>query len=180
MSSLIYILFNINFFIWCENINSYCTSQLIPSSIVGDPTLRISPHLPKYIKVGKFSILKLFHTTNSYLLCTIYKKQLFIIDNYLCFLLRKVQYKRNKMAWNNLIKSSQVRYHIHVVLIQYIKELFFQTDVSIFHTLREENQCADFFAKPEASSDVGFLTHISPYKSVRNLLKNDAMNMFFL
>jgi hypothetical protein len=37
----------------------------------------------------------------------------------------------------NLIKGLQVRYHIHVVLIQDIKELLSQTNVSLYHTLRE-------------------------------------------
>jgi ribonuclease HI len=39
----------------------------------------------------------------------------------------------------NLIKGSQVRYHIHAVLIQDIKELLSQTNVSLYHTLREVN-----------------------------------------
>jgi hypothetical protein len=47
----------------------------------------------------------------------------------------------------NLIKGPQVRYHIHTVLIQDIKEPLSQTNVSLYHTLREKNQCADFFAK---------------------------------
>jgi hypothetical protein len=77
----------------------------------------------------------------------------------------------------NLIKDPQV---IHVVLIQDIKELLSQTNVSLYHTLREGNQCANFFDKLVTSSDASFLTHVSPPKGVRDLLRNDAMGTFFL
>jgi ribonuclease HI len=80
----------------------------------------------------------------------------------------------------NLIKGPQVKYHIHAVLIQDIKELLSQANVSLHHTLREGNQCADFFAKLGATSDVDFLTHASPPEGVRDLLRNDAMGTFFL
>jgi ribonuclease HI len=75
------------------------------------------------------------------------------IDEFVCY--------SDSLHCVNLIKGPQVRYHIHAVLIQDIKELLSQTNVSLFHTLREGNQCADFFAKLGASSDVGFLTHVS-------------------
>ncbi|GAU32838.1 hypothetical protein TSUD_209060 [Trifolium subterraneum] len=80
----------------------------------------------------------------------------------------------------NLIKCPFVKYHIHVVLIQDIKELLFQSNISLYHTLREENQCVDFFAKLEASSDADFSTHVSSPEGVRDLLRNDAMGTFFL
>ncbi|MCH96917.1 S-like ribonuclease, partial [Trifolium medium] len=73
----------------------------------------------------------------------------------------------------NLIKGLQVKYRIQAVLIQDIKDLISQINVSIYHTLREGNQCADFFAKLRVSSDVDFVTHTSPPEGVRNLLKND-------
>jgi hypothetical protein len=66
------------------------------------------------------------------------------------------------------------------VLIQDIKELISQPNVSLYHTLREGNQCADFFAKLEASSDVDFLTHASPPENIRDLLRNDAIETFFI
>jgi hypothetical protein len=66
------------------------------------------------------------------------------------------------------------------VLIQDIKELFSQSNVSLHHTLREGNQCADFFAKLGAISIVDFLTHASPPEGVRDLLQNDTMGTFFL
>jgi hypothetical protein len=74
----------------------------------------------------------------------------------------------------------QVKFHIHVVLIQDIKDLLSQTNVSLHRTLRDENQCADFFAKLETSSDANFLTHVSPPEGVRDLLMNDATKTFFL
>jgi hypothetical protein len=43
----------------------------------------------------------------------------------------------------NLIKDPQIKYHIYVVLIQ---EILSQTNVSFYHTFREENQYADLFA----------------------------------
>jgi hypothetical protein len=55
-----------------------------------------------------------------------------------------------------------------------------QTNVSLHHTLREENQCADFFAKLGALSDADFLTHTSPPEGIRDLLRNDATGTFFL
>jgi hypothetical protein len=65
------------------------------------------------------------------------------------------------------------------VLIQDIKELLSQANVSLHHTLRKRNQCADFFAKLEASSDADFLIHASPPEGVRDLLRSDAMRTFF-
>ncbi|KAK2370257.1 hypothetical protein QL285_083322 [Trifolium repens] len=80
----------------------------------------------------------------------------------------------------NLIKGSEVKYYIYAMLIQDINELLSQTNASLHHTLREKNQCADFFAKLEASSDTDFLTHALSPEGVRDLLKNDAMGTFFL
>jgi diadenosine tetraphosphate (Ap4A) HIT family hydrolase len=80
----------------------------------------------------------------------------------------------------NLIKDPQVKFHIYVVLIKDINELLSQTYVSLHDTLREGNQCADFFAKLRASSDVDFLTFASSPEGVRNLLRNDATRTLFL
>jgi ribonuclease HI len=76
------------------------------------------------------------------------------IDEFVCY--------SDSLHCVNLVKGPQVRYHIHAVLIQDINELLSQTNVSLYHTLREGNQCADFFAKLGASSDVDFLIHVSP------------------
>ncbi|GAU37585.1 hypothetical protein TSUD_395580 [Trifolium subterraneum] len=80
----------------------------------------------------------------------------------------------------NLIKGPQVKYHIHAVLIQDIKDRLSQISVSLHHTLREGNQCADFFAKLGASSDFDFLTHTSPPEGIRDLLRNDPMGTLFI
>jgi hypothetical protein len=79
-----------------------------------------------------------------------------------------------------LIKVPQIKYHIYAVLIQDIKELLFQTNVSLSHTLREWNQYADFFTKLGVSSDVDFLTHFSLPEDVHDLLINDAMETFYI
>jgi hypothetical protein len=76
-------------------------------------------------------------------------------------------------------KGSHVKYHIHAVLIQDIKELLSQTNVSFYHTLRERNQCANFFAKHGASSDADFLTYTSPPEGVHDILRNDTIRTFF-
>ncbi|KAK2444790.1 hypothetical protein QL285_015789 [Trifolium repens] len=67
------------------------------------------------------------------------------IDEFVCY--------SDSLHSINLIKGPKVKYHIHAVLTQDIKELFFQTNVFLHHTLRKGNQCADFFAKLGASSN---------------------------
>lgn len=47
----------------------------------------------------------------------------------------------------NLISGNSSRYHVHAVLIQDIKDKLSQMNVSLRHTLREGNHCADYFAK---------------------------------
>jgi hypothetical protein len=79
----------------------------------------------------------------------------------------------------NLINGRQEKYHVYVVLIQDIKELLHQSNV-ICHTLREGNQCTDFFAKLGASSDVDLLIHASPATEMLSLLRSDANGTFFL
>jgi len=51
---------------------------------------------------------------------------------------------------------------------------------SIQHSLREENQCANFIAKLEASSNDDFLIHSSPPKDLLALLRNNSSGTFFL
>jgi hypothetical protein len=79
-----------------------------------------------------------------------------------------------------VLTTKYFTYHIHAVLIQDIKELLSQSNISLYHTLREGNQCADFFAKLGASLDVDFLTHAFPPEGIRDLLRNDAIRTFFL
>jgi len=64
-------------------------------------------------------------------------------------------------------------------LIQYINKLISQTNVTICHTLREGNQCVDFMAKLEASSNIDFLLHGSPLDDLMHLFKIDAAETFF-
>jgi ribonuclease HI len=55
----------------------------------------------------------------------------------------------------NLINGLNMRFQVHVVLIQDInKELLSHTNYTICHTLKEKNQCTNFLAKLGASSDV--------------------------
>lgn len=70
----------------------------------------------------------------------------------------------------NLIKGRLEKYHVYVVFIQDIKELLHQSNVTVCHTLREGNQCADFLAKLGASSDVDLLIHDSPPDGLLNLI----------
>jgi len=46
----------------------------------------------------------------------------------------------------NLIKGPSAKYHVHDVLVQDIEELNEQSNVTIYHTLWEGNQCVDFMA----------------------------------
>jgi len=72
-----------------------------------------------------------------------------------------------------------MKYHVHVVLIQDIKELIEQSNITIYHTLREGNQCAYFMAKfgtIECWSPQPFFSS----KYIMSLLKIDAAATFFL
>jgi len=60
--------------------------------------------------------------------------------------------------------------YIYDVLIQDIKHLLHQINMTVPHTLRERNQCSDFMTKLEASSDVDLLLHESPPDGLVNLL----------
>ncbi|GAU50506.1 hypothetical protein TSUD_409810 [Trifolium subterraneum] len=80
----------------------------------------------------------------------------------------------------NLITGPTLKYHVHAVLIQDIKELLSNINVSLCHTLREGNQCADFFAKHGASSDVDLFIHASPPEGILDLLRSDAAGTFLL
>lgn len=79
----------------------------------------------------------------------------------------------------NLIKGPAMRFHNYAVLIQDIKELIDQMNVTICHTLREGNQCADFMAKLDASLDIDLCHHASPPDGLRSLLRIDATGTIF-
>jgi len=59
----------------------------------------------------------------------------------------------------NLIKGDTSKYHAYAVLVQDIKDDMGSRNFIIQHTLREGNQCANFMAKLEASSDSDFVLH---------------------
>ena len=79
----------------------------------------------------------------------------------------------------NLLKWSAMRYHVYAVLIQDVKDLIDQNNVTICHTLREGNQCADFMTKLGASSDIELLHYASPPKDLFHLLRLDAIGNYF-
>ncbi|CAJ2677328.1 unnamed protein product [Trifolium pratense] len=81
----------------------------------------------------------------------------------------------------SLIQNSTPRFHIYAVLIQNIKDLLLDLGtVTLIHSLREGNSCADFMAKLGASSDVEVLVHSSPPPGLRDLLSADSRGVFFL
>jgi len=58
-----------------------------------------------------------------------------------------------------------MRFHVYAVLIQDVKNLIEECTVTICHTLRVGNQCADFLIKLGASSNNELFLHASPFKS---------------
>jgi ribonuclease HI len=80
----------------------------------------------------------------------------------------------------NSIKEANTKYHVYAVLIHEIQELLSQDNMSLHHTLREENQCADFLAKLGATADDNLLVHSQPLGDLRPLLRLDAQGTLFL
>ncbi|XP_024628936.1 uncharacterized protein [Medicago truncatula] len=80
----------------------------------------------------------------------------------------------------NLIMNDTPRYHTYAVLIQNIKDLLSVRNITLHHTLREGNQCADFFAKLGANSDVHLVVHQSPPADLLPLLRADAIGTVFI
>lgn len=80
----------------------------------------------------------------------------------------------------NLINGSIERYHVYVALIQYIKNLLLQSNITVSHTLRDGNQSADFMMKLGASSDVGLLLREAPSTGLNTLLRSDTTDTFYL
>lgn len=72
-----------------------------------------------------------------------------------------------------------MRYHVYAVLIQDVKDLIGQSNVIVCHTLREENHCADFFAKLRPNSDTELLYHGSPPDDLLHLLRMDAVGTLY-
>lgn len=80
----------------------------------------------------------------------------------------------------NLIMNDTPRFHIYAVLIQNIKDLLVARNISLHHTLREGNQCANYFAKLGDNSDAHFVVHQSPPADLLPLLRADAIGTFFV
>jgi len=80
----------------------------------------------------------------------------------------------------NLLNGPVERYHVFAVLIQNIKQLLLQSNITVSHTLREGNQCINFLAKLGASSDDGFVLHDSPPTGLFELLRSDVAGTFHL
>jgi hypothetical protein len=80
----------------------------------------------------------------------------------------------------NLIKGPISKFHVHAVLTQDIKELLSHNNVTLCHTLREGNQCVDFLAKLDASSDVDLVIHDSPPTGMLDLLRSDSVGTVFI
>jgi ribonuclease HI len=80
----------------------------------------------------------------------------------------------------NLINNNTPSFHIYASQIQNIKELLLGQNISLHHTLREGNQCADFFAKLGANSDALHVVHQSPLADLLPLIRADAIGTLFV
>lgn len=69
----------------------------------------------------------------------------------------------NSLHSINLIKGPPMKYHVHVVLIQDIKELIEQSNITIYYTLHEGNQCLDFKASQYNYLSAKPFSHTMPY-----------------
>jgi len=78
----------------------------------------------------------------------------------------------------NLLKGPILSFYVYTVLIQDVKDLMEQNNVTVYHTLREGNQCADFMAKFGASSPTELFYHSFPL-DLLNILRTDATGTFF-
>jgi ribonuclease HI len=79
----------------------------------------------------------------------------------------------------NLIKGDIPHYHVYAVLIQNIKDILATNNFTVYHTLREGNQSADFMAKLGAASNADFVIHTAPPEDLLLLLRSDASGVFF-
>lgn len=88
-------------------------------------------------------------------LATIYQGLMLVIqmdiDDLVCY--------SDSLRAINPITIDTLRYHTYVVLIQNIKDLLANWNISLLHTLKEENHCDDFLAQFRASLDVDLIIH---------------------
>jgi len=101
-----------------------------------------------------------------------------IIGKDLCFVELVCYY--DYLVCINLINDCLEMYHVYVILIQDIKKLLHQSNVTVCHTLVDGNRCADFWAKLEASLNVNLLIHASPTTGLLSLLRSDTNETFCL
>jgi len=80
----------------------------------------------------------------------------------------------------NLIKEDLNHFHVYAVLIQNIKDLLGSRSFTLQHSLREGNQCANFFAKFGASNDDDLTIHSNPPEGLLPLLHLDELETPFL
>jgi ribonuclease HI len=80
----------------------------------------------------------------------------------------------------NLINEGSNHFHVYAVLIQNIKDLIAPRNFTLHHSLREGNQCADFFAKLGASNDAELTIHSNPPEGVLPLPQLDELGTPFL
>jgi hypothetical protein len=73
-----------------------------------------------------------------------------------------------------------MNYHVYAVLIRDIKELLSQSNNTICHTPREENNYANFLVKFGVSSNSEFMIHASFPKGLFNILRSNTTETFFL
>jgi len=79
----------------------------------------------------------------------------------------------------NIISEDVSKFHTCTVLVQDIKDIFATHNYNVQHTLREGNHYADFMAKQGASSNIEFYAHPSPPHDLIDMLRNDAMGVYF-
>lgn len=80
----------------------------------------------------------------------------------------------------NLISIDTSSYHTYVVLLQDIIDLLRNCNLTLHHTLRERNQCADYMAKDGSLLWRCFIMHPSPpVDDLLPLLKIDASHLLF-
>ena len=79
----------------------------------------------------------------------------------------------------NLISEGVSKFHAYTVLMQDIKDILATRNYTVQHTLRERNHCIDFIAKLGATSNIEFYAHSSPPHDLIDMLRNDAMRVYF-
>ncbi|KEH22829.1 hypothetical protein MTR_7g059235 [Medicago truncatula] len=88
-------------------------------------------------------------------------------------------YISNVASSDRLIKWNNNNLTSVILNVDDIKELIDQSYVTVYHTLRDGNQCANFMAKFGASSDSKITIHPSPPKGLLNLVRADEVGIFF-